>query len=337
MAMRAAVLTNLAGRAAAHGGIVHPPAREETVALWFNEGCQIGCQECQGRVKVNYTAGPVSICTQDMEPTLDPALRTYFMEENPDAFRYNPWSAPGHSPVFSPCGLAAGQTTFYPFNGDVPPAGYKPGFDGRNISGGNVTEWPIGSIQEISWNIEANHGGGYAVRLCPLASEQTEECFQKHHLPFEGDTTWIQLGEYPTVRTPIRANRTTEGTNPSGSQWTKVPIPSCGGEAGGGHGCDDGCDAPQFESPIPGLWGNGPTNGCAGCDKRCPKSPVSIFFPNCNRKSCGKSMDYQIVDLVKVPDLPVGDYTLSFRWDCEQTPQIWAQCSNIRIVSQAVV
>lgn len=48
-------------------------------------------------------------------------------------------------------------------------------------------------------------------------------------------------------------------------------------------------------------------------------------------------MDYQIVDLVKVPDLPVGDYALSFRWDCEQTPQIWAQCANIKIVSQTLV
>jgi hypothetical protein len=243
-----------------------------------------------------------------------------------------PWNAPGHSPLFSPCGLAAGQSGYYPSNGDIPPPGYKPGFDGRNISGGAVTEWPVGSLQEVSWNIEANHGGGYAVRLCPLSSEQTEECFQKHHLSFEGDSTWIQLGENPTDRVQIRANRTTTGTKPSGSQWTKVPIPSCGGPAGGGLGCDDGCDAPQFDSPIPGLWGNGPGNGCAGCQKPCP-----LFHPFCNRKHCGETMGYQIVDLVKVPNLPVGEYSLSFRWDCEQTPQIWAQCANIKIVSQAVV
>ena len=24
-----------------------------------------------------------------------------------------------------------------------------------------------------------------------------------------------------------------------------------------------------------------------------------------------------------------GEYVLSFRWDCEQTPQIWAGCSDI--------
>lgn len=339
MAMRAAVLTTCAGCAAAHGGIVNPPAREQTVMLWFNEGCQIGCQECQGHVKVNFTNGSaISLCTHDMEPTLDPALRTYFLEGNPEAFRYMPWSAPGHSPLFSPCGLAAGQNGFHPSNGDIPPAGYKPGFDGRNISDGPVTEWTIGSVQEISWSISANHGGGYAVRLCPLDAEQTEECFQQHHLPFEGDTTWIQLSEDVTDRVPIRANRTTKGTAPSGSQWTKVPIPSCGGAAGGGLGCDDGCDAPQFESPIPGLWGNGPGNGCAGCNKECGTSFLDkLLHPGCNEKSCGKKMDYQIVDLVKVPELPVGDYALSFRWDCEQTPQIWAQCANIKIVSAAMV
>ena len=32
-----------------------------------------------------------------------------------------------------------------------------------------------------------------------------------------------------------------------------------------------------------------------------------------------------IVDRVIVPkDLPPGDYVIGWRWDCEQTPQIWA-------------
>jgi len=328
MAMRVAVWSSLAGSAAAHGGMVTPPAREQTVDLWFNEGCQVGCHDCKGHGSAVLAAvDPFYFCHKhDVNPALDPALRTY---KNSSNFGYNPWMAPGFSPVFSPCGLAAGQSDgSYPQNGDVPPQGYEPGFDGRNISGGEVTVWPVGTVQEIAWTIAANHGGGYAVRLCPLSEEQTEECFQRHHLPFEGDSTWIQFG---ADRTQIRANRTTTGTYPSGSQWTKVPIPSCGGAAGGGLGCDDGCDVSQFESPIPGLWGNGPSNGCAGCDKSCGNNMT------CNVKHCGKVMDFQIVDQVKVPDLPVGDYALSFRWDCEQTPQIWAQCANIKIVSQALV
>jgi len=259
--------------------------------------------------------------------TIPDYLKTY-----KHANKHNPWMAPGSAPVFSPCGLAAGQAQgSYPSNGDVPPPGYQPGFDGRSLQNGTWTEWAIGSTQEVHWSIAANHGGGYAIRLCPLNQEQTEECFQNHHLSFEGDSTWIQFGNDVSNRTKITANRTTLGTTPSGSQWTKVPIPSCGGAAGGGLGCDLGCQEPQFESPIPGLWGNGPGNGCAGCDPVCKNNRT------CNLQTCGKVMDFQIVDKVKVPVLPLGDYSLSFRWDCEQTAQIWSQCANIKITSSHMV
>ena len=37
-------------------------------------------------------------------------------------------------------------------------------------------------------------------------------------------------------------------------------------------------------------------------------------------------------DLLEVPeDLETGDYVLSFRWDCEKTPQVWNSCANIRV------
>merc|ERR1712176_914481 len=191
-----------------------------------------------------------------------------------------------------------------------------------------ITEWPVGSIQEVAWRISANHGGGYAIRLCPASEALTEECFESHHLPFEGESSWIQSGGDPTVRTKIRANRTTIGTTPSGSQWTKVPIPSCGGFAGGGLGCDAGCASPQFPTPVPGLWGNGPNNGCSGCNVSGPAHRQDI---------CLKSMSYQIIDKVKVPDMPPGDYVTSFRWDCEQTPQIWSQCADIKITKPNIL
>ena len=38
-------------------------------------------------------------------------------------------------------------------------------------------------------------------------------------------------------------------------------------------------------------------------------------------------------DLVEVPeDLEAGEYVLSFRWDCQQSPQVWNSCANIQIV-----
>jgi hypothetical protein len=42
--------------------------------------------------------------------------------------------------------------------------------------------------------------------------------------------------------------------------------------------------------------------------------------------------NFNIIDKVQIPkDLAPGDYVLSFRWDCEQTPQIWANCADVII------
>ena len=42
---------------------------------------------------------------------------------------------------------------------------------------------------------------------------------------------------------------------------------------------------------------------------------------------------YGIKDLVQVPEyLESGDYVLSFRWDCQNTDQVWQTCANIHII-----
>ena len=42
---------------------------------------------------------------------------------------------------------------------------------------------------------------------------------------------------------------------------------------------------------------------------------------------------YGLKDMVRVPEsLEPGDYVLSFRWDCQKTPQIWQTCANVQIV-----
>ena len=39
------------------------------------------------------------------------------------------------------------------------------------------------------------------------------------------------------------------------------------------------------------------------------------------------------MDMVQVPEsLEPGSYVLSFRWDCQQTPQIWQTCANVEII-----
>ena len=40
-----------------------------------------------------------------------------------------------------------------------------------------------------------------------------------------------------------------------------------------------------------------------------------------------------VIDYVEVPSyLDHGRYVLSFRWDCQQSPQIWNVCANIDII-----
>ena len=37
----------------------------------------------------------------------------------------------------------------------------------------------------------------------------------------------------------------------------------------------------------------------------------------------GSAFDYMMVDRLKVPkDISAGEYVLSWRWDCEETPQV---------------
>merc|ERR1712107_793092 len=46
------------------------------------------------------------------------------------------------------------------------------------------------------------------------------------------------------------------------------------------------------------------------------------------------SLKFEIVDRVQLPsDLPEGNYHLGFRWDCEQTPQVWSSCADVRVTS----
>ena len=38
-------------------------------------------------------------------------------------------------------------------------------------------------------------------------------------------------------------------------------------------------------------------------------------------------------DLVEIPeDIAPGVYVLSFRWDCQNSPQVWNSCANIQIL-----
>lgn len=44
----------------------------------------------------------------------------------------------------------------------------------------------------------------------------------------------------------------------------------------------------------------------------------------------------EIVDRLRLPaDLPAGEWVLGWRWDCEESTQVWASCSDVTIVQRA--
>lgn len=244
-----------------HGYIFWPKPRQGHVPTTPG-GCGY-CSCCWYTNKISIPGDP-TICDKDLLTMNIP---------NPcsgsDWTRKQPWRAPGTAPIISSCGAYQGQ-------------------DAAKLPPTNRTKWQRGALAEVSQAITANHGGGYAYRICPAANEPTEACFQAHHLAFAEGTHTVVMANGKTIDIP--AKRTTVGTFPAGSQWSKNPIPDQVG--------------PDFPEPFPG--------------------------------GSGHDWNFSLMDRLRVPsDLPLGDYVLSWRWDCEQTPQVWSNCADISIVDSS--
>eukprot|EP00656_Telonema_subtile_P056025 TRINITY_DN8857_c0_g1_i1.p1 TRINITY_DN8857_c0_g1~~TRINITY_DN8857_c0_g1_i1.p1 ORF type:complete len:345 (+),score=39.24 TRINITY_DN8857_c0_g1_i1:155-1189(+) len=256
-----------------------------------------------------------------MEPTLEHAYRTVnlnFSSGPQDWTRTMPWRAPGSSAVLgSGCGVAGGGKMWNP-NGGWPATGMRLGDDPLEVlpKAQNPTLWARGSIVQVAFGIWANHGGGYSYRLCKNHPGQVnEECFQRTSLEFAGDTSWLQ--HINGSRIPIPRLTTSTGTYPQGSQWTRIPFPQCADPTDTGAkpqydaGFKDICDHFQFPEPIYNTHGFGHDNSTRVMDG---------FH------------DYSVVDKVLIPEeLPEGDYLVSWRWDAEQTTQIWQNCADVTI------
>lgn len=352
----------LAAGADGHAMMYEPPSRSTGgievgqpncaggCCLWFNNGAFIGCDKASGTDSVTKEQ-----CPNPATPTIpfgDKKYGTVFYDKfsyclkNPvDCIGMQvkgffdhvenrvPWRYPGSAPVENPCGLNGGGHKSGPHGtGGEAFFGFHQGHKGTEVAPLlKETTWIAGSTVEVAWGITANHGGGYQYRLCKIREKNanitgqvSEECFQQIPLEFVGDKQWIQWGNGADVknRTEIPAVRVREGVLPKGSMWTRNPIPGCNDVPRmGGH--NHKCSGPMFPPPIPGLYGFGPgacASGVAPCTLDEMKSRV---------------MDFGIVDLVKIPmGIPEGDYVLSFRWDCEQLPQVWGNCADVKIAAK---
>jgi len=255
-------LANLAALAAGHGQLTLPSSRSganlDTAGGCPHMGSSNGHDFCAWHTNGVHHTGPITVPDD--------------MITSSGSDDVNPWFAPGTNSLKDQWGEY--------------PCGKIEGKDGRTHPVTARTVHSAGGVIEVGWAINANHGGGYSMRLCPSNSDLSEACFQRTILKATKNISWIQEGSDKSSRREIPAKRGSVGTFPAGSEWTRNPIP-------------DRSDSPL--TPPLGLVGHGP-------------------------------FSWNIIDEYAIPaDLPSGDYALSWRWDCEESPQIWANCADITI------
>jgi len=242
-----------------------------------------------------------------------------------DFYYYSPWRAPGSAPVIDACGSAGGRFPGQPTGGAG--AQYqnttlaKEGDAGSKLPGmAPQAIWKAGGSYEVSWTVAANHGGGYAYRLAPASAPLTEQTFQKMPLDFDGNSILRWGGNRSSqveFDTKQRGWETRVGTTPPGSMWRKNPIPSGLWQREGATFtpvCQESEECIKGYSTWPRLAPMG-TCKCSGYSNGGPLLP-----------------SLEVVDNVKIPaGLEPGKYVLQWRWDCEESDQIWASCSDVTI------
>lgn len=325
--------TNSTGGLRAAGGAGQP-------CLWFSQGCSIGCETCDNHTQ--HTNG-LSLCNSSMKPTLPKeawTMNLWAVEGSAnDSYRTNPWRAPGFAPVVDACGMAGGRHPTDPAGGDavfatVPWA--KLGDLGTDVlpRGPSVAFWKRGSTVDVAWAIRFNHGGGYQYRLCPVDETLTEACFQAHTLNFADNSTTLVFNNGSSIHVPA-VTVSGDLVHPAGSQWRRNPIPridfdsTSSGQPKGWTGCDmpaKGMACRQFEPPChEQMYGDYPWHD----------TPNKSTHHNVDvQGDCSGDLTLaSMVDRIVVPEhIAPGEWTLGFRWDCEETAQIWSSCADITIV-----
>merc|ERR1711988_1161899 len=179
--------------------------------------------------------------------------------------------------------------------------GSAPVLDSCGVAGAYT--WRAGDKVHVSWSITANHGGGYQYRLCPDGQDLTEECFQKMPLDFVGQQEFLWADGTSFL---FNGTYVTEGTIPKGSKWAMNPVPRN--------------DTVQTGKSFPPRCKEIPNCGSTEVNSKCKCS--GMWGP----------YDMQIVDTLQIPkDIKPGPYTLGWRWDCEESTQVWSSCSDVYI------
>ena len=138
---------------------------------------------------------------------------------------------------------------------------------------------------------------------------------------------------------------------PKGSTWARNPVPrihtdnigmafigKCWNQNGppgqvckqeGAPWCNEKEDCSNFPTQCPeidqGWYGGNATH-----------MPTKYYPPDDNRHEGWCSGDWtlgMISDKVVIPDdIKPGKYVMSWRWDCEETAQVWQSCADVNIL-----
>lgn len=316
-----------------HGHMTYPPSSRHGGSIAHGGDCAKSSGACYWFTNNQPIPG---------EPVLPSWIRSVngdISSGDLDWSRTNPWRAPGTTPVLgSGCGVAGGGPVPYA-NGGTPPEGIEQGADGLILPKQTPTVWQRGTVQEVGNSVSANHAGGYSWRLCKADGDVNEECFQRNVLNFIGNNHFLVFidGNW----TEIPRAMVDQGTHPAGSQWARWPIPSC-------LDCNPAEVCGPILEPEPGLNYKSAWNQQVNCNGECAGSRSSKRSGSCpgatqfpapmeGMSGFGKSIfRFSVVDQVMVPaDLEPGEYLLSWRWDCEQSDQVFQNCADIVITDDS--
>ena len=163
----------------------------------------------------------------------------------------------------------------------------------------------------------------YQYRLCPAGSKLDEECFFKTPVPFADHMSSLRWGGIGSRQIWFNATEVNVGTLPKGSTWRRGPLPATPWGVLE-HG-------PMFEPAC---------NESQACRNQKTHPGDSPFHPSvegaypceCSGWGVGDLHQVEIVDKLRIPDrLASGKYILGWRWDCEESTQVWNSCSDVTI------
>ena len=166
-------------------------------------------------------------------------------------WRRAPWASPGHAlSLGGGCGVFGGNPDgCYKGNTLIPgPRGsqcpgdvFSFGSSALDLDFPNaaVTEWEVGSSQDVAWLSNGRHWGGYTYRLCKLPpggkKDITEECFARNVLKFATNYTMMRHSYEPRKwwKVDLTGDKAdlTQGTYPPGSAWRRVTQITGNGDA----------------------------------------------------------------------------------------------------------